>query len=224
LLKSFKRPDGSIFYIDNCFNPPGVGLVVSGICRGDDIKKDSSIFIGPFGKDFIECRIKGFHNNIKQSVDVMSDHCRGAIAIAPLKKNDVKRSQLRKGTVLLTSLSMVKNVCYHFRAIVTFFSKSVTIKSGYSPVIHLGNIRQTARIIVNPEENNGNTTIGFNGKSNNFPIVTFKFISNAEYIEPYSVFVIVSGEVHGFGMVLSITNLEDDTDAKPDYYKVRHNK
>jgi elongation factor 1-alpha len=215
------KQEGSIFYIDNCYNPPGIGLVVTGINRGATIDIGSTMYIGPINKEFVEFRVKGMHNNMKQNIPELKDHYRGTIAMALSKKENIKRNQIRKGMVVLSSLSMAQNVCYHFKAIITFFAKSVTIKSGYTPVIHMGTIRQSARIIINPEDNNNQDVIGFDGKSNNFAIVTFKFVFLPEYIEPYNTFLIRSGEIHGIGMIINTLKMSEDINAKPDNYKIK---
>jgi GTPase len=215
---------GSIFYIDNCYNPPGIGLVVSGICRGNNINIGETMYIGPVIKNFVPIRVKSIHNNAREPMQTITDHDRGSIAMFLANKGDIKRNQIRKGMILLSSLSMVSHVCYRVKAIVTFFAKSITIRSGYSPVIHIGTIRQTVRITVDPAENDGSDVIGFESGKQNFGIITFKFKMNPEYVEPYNIFLVRSGEVHGIGMILCTIPLEQDIDANPDPYKIKRHK
>lgn len=229
IFPEYQEFKGGVFYIDCAFNPPGVGLIVSGINRGLPLyastqQKMSKMYIGPYGKEFHEVRIKSLHNNIKQSVKVLEDHGRGCVNITTTGKEELKRDTIPKGAVMLTDLSLTKNVCYRFKAVITLFSKSITIKSGYTPIIHLFTIRQPARIIVDPEDNNGKDVVTFEGKSTTVAVVTFKFKHRPEYVEPYNMFVMRSGDIQGVGMVISSTSIIDDPDAKPDEQKSRRGR
>jgi GTPase len=218
LLPSYKEFNGGVFYIDYCFNPPGIGLVLSGINRGKSVKAGDTLLAGPFGKSFHEIRIKSLHNNMRQLVPSLDDHHRGCLAIAQ-KKADIKREHIGKGTILLSSPDLIKNVCYRFKAVISLFTQSLTLKTGYTPVIHLYTIRQSARMIVDPSENNGNDIICFGGKSTAVAVVTFKFKQHPEFVEPYNMFVLRSGDIQGIGMILSTTSIMDDNDANPDPHK-----
>lgn len=216
IFQPYQKMEGSIFYIDNCYNPPGIGLVITGINRGIDITTGEKMFIGPVNNDFIEFKVKSMHNNNREIVDKLCDHGRGTIAIAIPKKGDLKRSQVRKGMISMSSLTSMKYICFRFKAVITIFAESVTIKTGYTPVIHLGTIKQSARMVIDPNENEGLEAIGFDPKNNNIAIVTFKFVCSPEFVEPYSVFLFRSGNIHGYGVVLNVFPVDQDPDAKPD--------
>lgn len=226
ILPKYKDFTGGIFYVDCVYNPPGVGMVVTGINRGDTVAPGDFMYIGPFGKEFKKIRVKGLHNNMRQVVPQLEDHHRGCINFAVTDKNEVRRDQITKGTVLLNSMSMIKNVCYRFKAVLTIFtnpSHSITLKTGYSPVIHLYTIRQSARMIIDPAENNGQDVITFDGKSSTVVIATFKFKQNPEFIEPFNRFVLRSGSIQGIGLITSIIPIDEDLDAKPDAVRSRGN-
>lgn len=222
IFKKHQQLEGNIFYIDNCFNPPGIGLVVSGINRGADIQTGNKLFIGPINKEFCEFRVKSMHNNNKDVIEKLENHGRGTIAMALAKKGEIRRNQIEKGMVVISNSIMAKNVCFRFKAAIKIAAKSVTVKSGYTPVLHIGTIRQPARIILEPEENNGQESIGFNAKNSGVAIVTFKFKCAPEYIEPYTVFLIRNGDIHGIGVILSILPMSQDPDAKPDGRKIKN--
>ena len=221
LIKPYQPFNGSIFYIDNVFAPQGISLVITGINRGSDILTGNSLYIGPINNNFVEFKVKTMHNNIKELIPVLKDHYRGTIQMGFQAKSIVRRNQIKKGMIAISSLSLKSNVCYRCEVILTFFSKSVTVKTGYSPVIHMGTIRQSVRIIIDPEKNNGANFVGFTGKQKNFAIATIKFMNNPEYVEPYSIFLIRNGGVHGIGMVLNTLPIEQDNDAKPDDFKIK---
>ena len=222
IFQPYQKIEGSIFYIDNCYNPPGIGLVITGINRGAEIIVGEKMFIGPVNNNFIEFKVKSMHNNNREIVDKLCDHGRGTIAIAIPKKGDLKRSQVRKGMISMSSLSSMRYICFRFKAVITIFAESVTIKTGYTPVIHSGTIKQSARLIIDPNENEGLETIGFD--NNNIAIVTFKFICSPEFIEPYSVFLFRNGNIHGYGVVINVFPIDQDPDPKPDEHKTKYKK
>lgn len=225
LLPRYNDFKGGIFYIDACYNPPGTGLVITGIARGNSVKPGNTLYMGPFGKQFHEIRVRSLHNNTKQIVNTLNDHDRGCIAFAPLKKIDIKRNQITRGVICLDSLNLIKNVCFRFKAVIKLFSKSITIKVGYAPVIHLYTIRQSCRVCkIDPAENGGNEVICFDGETTSVAIVTFKFKMHPEFIEPYNLFVFRSGDIQGVGLITSIIPIDEDDDARPDPIKFKRNK
>jgi GTPase len=224
IFKKHQELEGNVFYIDNCYNPPGIGLVITGINRGSDIQTGNKLLIGPINKEFYEFRVKSMHNNNRETTEKLENHSRGTIAMALVKKGEVRRNQIKKGMVVISNQIMSKNVCFRFKAAIKIAAKSVTVKSGYTPVLHIGTIRQPARIILDPEENNGQECVGFNAKNSGVAIVTFKFKCTPEYIEPYTVFLIRNGDIHGIGVILSILPMSQDSDAKPDDHKGKNIK
>lgn len=225
ILPHYKEFNGGIFYVDCAYNPPGTGLVVTGINRGDAIVTDKGtgsnfLYMGPFGKEFRKIRVKGLHNNMRQIVPSLDDHHRGCVNFAIADKGtEIRRETIGKGIVLLSSMELAKNVCYRFKAVITLFTNSITLKTGYSPVIHLYTVRQAARMIIDPSENDGNSVINFDGKNTMVATVTFKFKQNPEFIEPFNRFVLRSGSIQGIGLVIGITPIDEDSDARPDPVK-----
>jgi elongation factor 1-alpha len=210
----------SLFYIDGIFNPTGIGLVVSGITRGKRINCGDIMFIGPFNKEFKEVRIKSLNNNIKQKISYSDDHDRSTIAIATNDK-EVCRKNLRKGMVLIHDKELLKtSLCFRFDAVVTIFNHAATLRNNYSPSMQIGNIRQTARMIIKPELNNGNDCI----KLGDYATVTFKFILRPEFLDVNQVFIFRSGCVQGVGVIINLIPIHLDDDAKPDAIKIRKNR
>ena len=224
ILPIYKKFNGGIFYIDSSYNVQGIGVVVTGINRGTPITTglQNYMYIGPFGKDFKKIRIKSLHNNFRENVPILENHHRGCINFAPVEKSEIRREHIKKGMVVIPSLEMTKNICYRFKAVITMFtnlSTSITLKTGYSPVIHMNTIRQTARMIIDPKENNNQEIITFSGMVSNIIIATFKFKTNPEFVEPYSRFLLRSGSIQGIGLVIDVIPMCDDPDAKPDVVK-----
>jgi elongation factor 1-alpha len=211
--------DGSVFYIDSVFNPPGIGLVLSGIVKGKTIKVGDTLYLGPKGKDFVQVRVKSLHNNVREQVNSLSDHQRGCIAIATLdKKADLTRESIQKGMIVVSNEKNVKNICYRFKARIEVLHHPATITNNYSPMLHIGPIRQTARMVINKEDNEGKDSFA----AKDIAVVTFKFKYKPEFMEIGSTFFFREGTTRGVGKVTSVVSIQEDTDPNPDPIKTRY--
>lgn len=224
---------GSTFYIDKPYNVKGIGIVISGINRGEPISTNDIVMIGPINKTFIKIKIKSLHNDDRTDIKSLSNHHRGCIAIRTLRDN-IQKNQIKRGMVLITNPAMYKYVGYRFKAAVTIFdSHSATLRTGYSPVIHAGTIKQSAKLII-PEDNRiveGKLTNNDilrqtqrTIKSNDIEVVWFKFRHRPEFLDPGTIFIFRSGDIHGVGCVISILPLDQDNDAKPEPEKRKYRK
>jgi len=220
MLKTFRprkvwndeKFDGTIFYIDSKFKVDGVGLVVSGLCKGNTIKTNDNMLIGPYGKQFVPVRVWSMHDNNRTPITEVSDKHRGCLAIRVTdKKIDFSKTNIRKG-MLVISKGIEDNICYQFNSKIQVLNHSTTISNKYSPVIHCGTIRQTARIILDENQHL---------KMGDEAIVTFRFIGQPEYIEPGMMFFFREGTTRGVGQVVSILSLKDDPDPNPAIPKPR---
>lgn len=223
LFENINNNFSHTFFVDTIYNPVGIGLVVSGINRGGTINVGEHYYLGPFGKEFKQVRIKSMNNFIQQNILSAESHQRITIAIASNDK-DINKKTVRKGMVLIKSKDLINtNLCWRFNAVITIFNHSATLKNGYTPSLQIGNVRQSARMILDKNLNNDRDHI----KLKEFGYVTFKFKLRPEYIEPNQTFIFRSGCVHGVGIILNLIPLLDDIDAKPDPKKFssrRNNK
>ena len=133
--------------------------------------------------------------------------------------------------IMTSKQSMIKNVCFRFEAAITIFGgHSATLRTGYRPVVHIGGIRQTVKMILPidddsndgdgklPEcvqKNHGNSKTQ-KIKSGDVTRVTFKFVTRPEYIDLGMIFVFRSGLLHGVGCIIGTTSLDRDDDAQPE--------
>ena len=206
------------FYIDGLYNPPGIGLVVTGIHRGNNLSIGDTVYIGPFNKEFKEVRIRSLHNYAKQKITTLEDHHRGTLALTSPDKTFLTKEFIRKGMIILQNKSIIAtNLCYRFKAAITIFNHSATLKTNYAPMLQIGNIRQSARMTIDPAENNERDYIS----TREYAYVGFKFKMHPEIIEPYQIFVFRSGCVHGVGVILELLPISMDSDANPDPLKNR---
>ncbi len=210
---------GSTFYIDSVFNKNGIGLIISGINRGDPINVDDEVLLGPINKKFIRSKVKSLHNSNRESIQTLMNHHRGCIAIKPIK-DVVKRDNIKKGMVVLSHSEMTKNICVTFEAAITIFDgHSATLRSGYAPVINMGTINQAAVMIIkiNDEKIDFNSFMNRKKRKsdwNEFDTahvkagdairVYFTFCFRPEYVDIGSVFIFRSGTIHGIGYVINI--------------------
>jgi elongation factor 1-alpha len=233
--------NGSIFYIDSTFNPPGIGLVVSGILRGKPVKTGDILLLGPKDKDFIPVRVRGIHNNNRELVQELSNHARGCFAISAVdKKHELTRKTISKGVVLVSDKALTKNICYHFNAKIEILNHSTTISKNYSPVIHCGTIRQTARLItINnidktnrkyKDQEDDKDTESNTLRTGDVANVTFKFKQYPEFIENNAILFFREGTTRGTGTIDSLLSVTDDPNAVPDqlnrkkkFYKKKRN-
>lgn len=210
----------SAYYIDNIYTPPGIGLVVTGINRGEDLNIGDVVYIGPINKEFKEIRIRSIHNDYKQKIRCLKNHDRGTIAISG-DKEFMTNKFIKRGLVIVRNKSITKtNLCFHFNAGITIFNHSTTLKNDYTPILQIGNIRQAARMLINPNINGNKDTVC----CKEYAYVTFKFKYKPELIEQNQLFIFTSGNVHGVGIILDILPIIEDSDAKPDMDRIKRNK
>jgi len=192
-----KPENSSVFYIDSVFMVPGIGMVVSGTNKGEPIKVRQKVLIGPYNGTFKEIIIRSIHNSIRQNVDEATNGKISCFNIKSLNpKESLDRSMIKKGMVIIDDIDKHrKNITKSFTATINILHHSSTIKTGYSPVIHCGPIRQTASILVEndiPLRSGDNMTVRF----------TFKY--HPEFIEENMIFFFRDGTTKGVGKVISI--------------------
>ena len=209
------KTPGSVMYIDGVFIVPGIGMVVSGTNKGNPIKLKQKMYLGPFNGQFKEVVVRSLHNSLKQEVEETGSgvQCCAAFKLTN-QKDKVERHQITKGMVLIDDVSKYKNnVVSSFYARINVLHHSTTIKTGYSPVIHCGPIRQTAKIDlesvmpVDPKNEDKNIL-----RSGDNKVVKFVFCFHPEFIEENMIFFFRDGTTKGVGQVLKITDNLDGID------------
>ena len=199
--------DGSIMYIDSNFWVKGIGLVLSGTIRGNPIKLNQTLFLGPINNKFIEFRVRSMHNNVREHVSELVDGQVGCIAIKFIGKEDIPRKLIIKGVLVFDNKKFIKNVSRKFKAEIQILHHSTTIRNNYQPMLHCGPIRQAARI--NIIENQSMSTekseksekrLRTGGKA----IVEFTFSFRSEFLEEGVSFFFRDGSTKGYGKILEV--------------------
>lgn len=193
--------EGSIVFIDSNFLVPGIGLVVSGSVKGKTINVKDKLYIGPKNGNFYQVIVRSIHNSISQNINEAHNETQSCFAIKfTNSKNIISRDEIKKGMVLIDNLEKWKNnIVRKFVANITVLQHSTTIKNGYSPVIHCGPIRQSAKIeFVNYE------SVTTHIRSGDTQEVIFTYSHHSEFMENNSTFFFMDGNTKGVGKVLKL--------------------
>lgn len=118
----------------------------------------------------------------------------GQSASFALKK--VKKSDIRKGMVLLAPCNGVEPLAYmEFYAEIFILHHPTTISKNYQAMIHCGSIRQTATIISMDKECL---------RTGDRATCRFRWLKNPEYIKPNQNLVFREGRTKAIGKVISV--------------------
>jgi elongation factor 1-alpha len=184
----------------------GIGLVLSGINKGNPIKIKQKLFLGPFNSQFKEIQVKSIHNSLEQNINETIQGVQLCLAIKTLDQKDIiDRTMIRKGMVIIDDINKYKkNIVKSFYARINVLHHATTIKTGYSPVIHCGPIRQSAHIDLDfiTDENDKKIL-----RSGDNKIVKFTFDYHSEFMEENMIFFFRDGTTKGVGEVLNITDV-----------------
>ena len=189
--------DSSLMYMDSRFNVKGIGVVVSGTVRGNDIKINDKLYMGPIDDKFIQVKVRSIHNNVRENVDKLVDNQDGCLAIRTINKDELTKDKIKRGVILFSNKDLINNICWSFKAEIVVLSHSTTISDNYQPVIHCGNVRQNAKIEM------------FDSKKKKLramdkAIVKFTFCFRKEYIEVDNIIFFRDGNTKGYGHILEI--------------------
>jgi GTPase len=212
------RSDKVRYYITDNFTVIGVGTVVSGFLTHGTVKIGDKLLIGPTkDNQFTEVQIRSIHC---KRVPVTEASAGRSVCFA-LKK--FPRKDLRTGMVLIDP-RLEPTLIWEFEAeIMILQSHSTTIRPGYQPVIHIGNIRQAASIIsileviqskrsnattIQPQRTNSDTTsipiTTTTLKTGDRARVRFRFSYHAEWFENEKRLIFRDGKTKGVGLVTKI--------------------
>ena len=189
---------GRIVYLDSTFQVPGIGLVLSGMVKGKNIKLKDKLYLGPTNGKFYPLVVRSIHNSISENVQEANDQGQFCFAIKFTNpKSYLERRQIKKGMVLIDDLELwKKNIVKKFSARITILQHSTTIKKGYAPVIHCGPIRQSARIsyMDNIKQIRSGDTC----------FVEFEYMYHSEFMEKNMIFFFRDGNTKGVGEVIGL--------------------
>jgi len=177
------------FQIDDTYQVPGVGTVVSGTTFRGTIRVNDTLMLGPdpLGH-FHPIAVKSIHRKRMPVTEVKS----GQTASFSLKK--IKRSQIRKGMVMIHP-GLEPQCCYEFEGEILVLHHPTTISCKYQAMVHCGSIRQTASIIRMSSE-----CLRTGDKAQ----VLFRFVKHPEFIKTGQRLVFREGRTKAVGNVSKI--------------------
>jgi GTPase len=201
------------FLVEELFNVPGVGSVVSGFVNAGELTVGSNchVFIGPIDDgSYIRTVAKSAHIARINTTHITSGQS-ACLALA-LKKDE--KSKLRRGMVILTeNPSSTKE----FDAeICVLKGEGTTIRKSYQAYVHILNVRQTAFAksieIVNknaaglpPSHRAQNDEDhGIVLRPGSRAKVRFEFAQRPEYVRPGMRMLFRDGRVRGVGLVTGV--------------------
>jgi elongation factor 1-alpha len=204
------------FLVEDIFNVPGVGAVVSGFVNAGELTVGSAchVFVGPTDDGtFVKTVAKSAHISRINTSHITA----GQSACLALALNKEMRKKLRRGMVVLQENPTSTR---HFDAeICVLKGEGTTIRRSYQAYIHVLNVRQSAYArhieIVNqhvvsappkhhqhihhhPEDDGIVLRPGSRAK------VSFEFAQRPEYIRPGMRMLFRDGRVRGVGIITGI--------------------
>ena len=200
-------------YIECVYQPPGVGIVVTGTLGTNDspISVGQDLFIGPLGTEkpyMIGVKVKGLHDNFHNSLKTI-DQGQSFCANIRFIKESLTRDQIRKGLVITSDPTMVNKMSLRFTASVKVLNLKTTVGEGYCPVIHYRTVRQAARIIEVTMLDSD--TVAESGKKQIIrgaqdAIVKFEFMLRPEFIEVDACLFFRDGRTKGIGKIIAVAD------------------
>jgi elongation factor 1-alpha len=182
------------FIIESVYSIHGIGLVVSGFLESGTINVGDNLFLGPYYAKFYKISIKSIHNNFREGIPKLDGGNSGCINFKFVNpKETLKRNSIRNGVKIVNKPILVNE----FKCKVKLLHHHTTIKTGYQPVIHIGNISQACIIQEMDKE-----TLRLYEDS----IVKFKFRYHPEYIEKGMKVLFREGKTKGTGEIIEIIN------------------
>mmetsp|Transcript_1323 Transcript_1323/g.1592 ORF Transcript_1323/g.1592 Transcript_1323/m.1592 type:complete len:507 (+) Transcript_1323:274-1794(+) len=196
---------GSEYYLDDVYLVQGVGVVLGGAVRKGRFMVNDRLLVGPDRSGFYRLvLLKSIHRQCVPSQSVYEGQ-HGTFAVKSLGKNkeQLKRNQFRKGMVVVREKDMKllkSNTVREFQAEIKVLHHSTTINPGYSPVVHLGVVRQAA-VILSIKDKNGNECTARTGSE---VIVRFRFVHAAEFLSLGRNLIFREGRAKGCGKITEL--------------------
>lgn len=184
-----------IFRVHNNYKVKGVGLVLSGIVISGTIRINQTMYLGPINNKWLKVFVKSIHDDFSNDTLLLRNNETGCIAIRfDDKKLKISRNSMKKGIVLADNeYPLVRK----FSALINISTNhTLTIKSGYEPMINCNNIAQTANVI----DIEGSTVIRNDDKAK----VTFQFSYRSEYLNINDKFIFREGNIRGNGIITDL--------------------
>lgn len=208
LEKKSNQDDASVeLPIDEVYQVPGVGFVVTGTVVKGSIQVNDALMVGPdHHGEFHPVLVKSMHSMRTPILQVPTGQNASLAVRSTDKKFTLNRSTFRKGMVLVNvGFDFAPQVSRMFEARVVILHHQTTITKGYQPLVNLRTIRQSAKI-ESLSTSDGSEII----RTGDRALVQFKFLKSPEFIPVKTRFIFRDGNAKGIGRVLRILHDEDN--------------
>lgn len=205
------------YLVDDIFNVPGVGSVVSGFVNAGslDVGPNANVYVGPTDDgSFLKTVAKSAHIARINTGHVTSGQS-ACLALALTKEH---RKKLRRGMVVLeesptSTLEFEAEIC-------VLKGEGTTIRKTYQAYVHILNVRQSAfakkiEIVHTNVLGLSTTHTALYGEDNEIVLrpgsrakVRFQFAQRPEYVRPGMRMLFRDGRVRGVGLVTAVPTIE----------------
>jgi len=203
------------FLVEDIFNVPGVGAVVSGFVNAGELTVGGNVYVGPTDDGtFMKTVAKSAHISRINTLHITS----GQSSCLAFSLNKELRKKLRRGMVVVTENPTSTR---EFDAeICVLKGEGTTIRKSYQAYVHILNVRQSAyarsiELVNNYSEglppshrasidDDGNGIQGIVLRPGSRAKVRFEFAKRPEYIRPGMRMLFRDGRVRGVGIVTGI--------------------
>mmetsp|Transcript_33247 Transcript_33247/g.49545 ORF Transcript_33247/g.49545 Transcript_33247/m.49545 type:complete len:480 (-) Transcript_33247:603-2042(-) len=209
------------FLVENIFNVPGVGPVVSGFVNAGKLDIGDIVYIGPLDDgSFVKTTAKSAH---VARINV-SHITAGQDATIALSLNKEQRQILRNGMVVVAKDEATSTVTFEAE-ICIMRGEGATIRENYCTMVHILNIKQAARIVaievIHAGSNSTMTSVAtFDGagienedetilRAGSIAKVHFQFQKRPEHVRKGMRMLFRDGQVRGVGVVTGTVHCLD---------------
>ncbi|KAH9892611.1 P-loop containing nucleoside triphosphate hydrolase protein [Cubamyces lactineus] len=177
------------YCVTEVYSVPYVGTVVDGIVNSGSIKAGDAVLFGPDSNgNFHATSVKSIERKRARVPSAEAGQC---VSLA-LKR--VRRTEVRKGMVLVHKTETPPRAVRQFEGQVLILYHNTTLQRNYQAMLHCGAVRQTVRII-SMDHPQGILRTGDRAT------VTFEFISHPEYIKEGMKLLFREGKTKGLGVI-----------------------
>lgn len=193
------------YLVEDIFQVPGVGTVISGLVTRGEWKKGESIYLGPLRDGSIMQMIPKSVHVAQTSVNhVYAGH---SVCFALPKISKDKRKMFTKGMVALKeSFVPVRTLTAQ---VVLFKGKNTTIQNGqYQSTLNILHHKVAAKVTEvrdsggNPMDVTRNNSHG--NQRNSEMTITFKLLHRPAYLRKGMKIIMRDGHVRGIGVITSV--------------------
>nr|QBK89789.1 MAG: elongation factor Tu GTP binding domain protein [Pithovirus LCPAC101] len=192
--------DNKINYLFTIYKPyyvRGIGIVLYGLNRGNDIKTGDVLKIGPIYGKYHNVKIRSIHDKDRNDSYILPNNSIGCLAIRCLDKNiKLTKRIMKKGQVIIDTPIIVTGLIVK----VQLFNQSITIRRNYNSYIYCCNMATSSKII--DIANNKGEKVDLI-RTNDYAEITFELYTS-QFIYPGEKLLLRDGKIRGVGIIKNI--------------------